>query len=175
MAFFNNFYKCCCFFFSSPPIQFFFHPRNNLHEKQSEKVHASPWRWLAINTVVVLSTLLLSFLSVTCLPSQNVPIDFLSAASSKDAAQSRAKEYHDRSKLSLPPFSPGQAVHLQDSKSSAWDKQGVIVSVRPDRLSYGIRVGNRFFTCPGRLLRPVTHATPSNDNNITPTSTPIPS
>ena len=90
--------------------------------------------------------------SFPSLPSQNVPIDFLSAASSKDAAQSRAKVYHDRSKLSLPPFSPGQEVHLQDSKSSAWDRQGVVVSMRPDRLSYVIRVGNRFFTRPRRLL-----------------------
>ena len=64
--------------------------------------------------------------SLPSLPSQCAPIDFLSAASSKDAAQSRAKLYHDRSKLSLPPFSPGQAVYLQDSKSSAWDRQGTV-------------------------------------------------
>ena len=55
-------------------------------------------------------------------PSQNIPIDFPSAASSKDAAHARAKLDHDRSKLSLASLSPGQAVHLQDSKSSAWDK-----------------------------------------------------
>ena len=48
--------------------------------------------------------------SLPSLPWQNAPIDFLAAASSKDAAQSRAKSYHDRSKLSLPLFSPGQAV-----------------------------------------------------------------
>ena len=46
------------------------------------------------------------------LPSQNVPIDFSSAASSKDAAHARAKLDHDRSKLSLASLSPGQAVHL---------------------------------------------------------------
>ena len=84
--------------------------------------------------------------SLPSLPSQNTPIDFLSAASSKDAAQTRAKLYHDRSKLSLTSLSPGQAVHLQDSKSSAWDKQGIIVSMRPDRLSYVVKIGNRFFT-----------------------------
>ena len=63
--------------------------------------------------------------SLPSLPIQHHPIDFPSAASSKDAAQSRAKLFHDRSKLSLPPLFLGQAVHLQDSKSSAWDKQGV--------------------------------------------------
>ena len=39
--------------------------------------------------------------SLPSLPSQNVPIDFSSAASSKDAAHARAKLDHDRSKLSL--------------------------------------------------------------------------
>ena len=70
--------------------------------------------------------------SLPSLPSQNVPIDFPSAASSKDAAHARVKLDHDRSKLSLTSLSPGQAVHLQDSKSSAWDKQGNIISMRPD-------------------------------------------
>ena len=42
--------------------------------------------------------------SLPSLPGQCAPIDFLSAASSKDAAQSRAKLYHDRSKLSCPHF-----------------------------------------------------------------------
>ena len=63
--------------------------------------------------------------SLPSLPGQCAPIDFYSAASSKDAAQSRARLYHVRSKLSLPPFLPGQSVYLQDSKSSAWDRQGV--------------------------------------------------
>ena len=67
--------------------------------------------------------------SLPTLPSQqNIPIDFSSAASSKDAAHARAKLDHDRSNLSLTSLSPSQAVHLQDSKSSAWDKQGIIVS-----------------------------------------------
>ena len=94
----------------------------------------------------------------TCLPtlpSQVTPIDFDQAAPSKDKAHSRAKSDHDRSKLSLPLLSPGQPVFLQDTKSSAWDKQGIIVSKRPDRLSYIVNVDNRFFTRPRRLLRPV--------------------
>ena len=45
--------------------------------------------------------------SLPSLPSQNVPIDFLSAASSKDTAQARAKLDRDRSKLSLTSLSPG--------------------------------------------------------------------
>ena len=113
--------------------------------------------------------------SLPSLPSQNTPIDFLSAASSKDAAQTRAKLYNDRSKLSLTSLSPGQAVHLQDSKSSAWDKQGIIVSMRPDRLSYVVKIGNRFFTRPRRLLRPVIPpATPSPVVSTTPPSSSLP-
>ena len=112
--------------------------------------------------------------SLPSLPSQNIPIDFPSATSSKDAAHARAKLDHDRSKLSLASLSPGQAVHLQDSKSSAWDKQGIIVSVRPDRLSYIIKVENRFFTRPQRLLRPVTPDTPFSVPSSTPPSSSHP-
>ena len=94
----------------------------------------------------------------TCLPSlpsQNPPIDFHQAAVSKDSAHTRSKFDHDRLKLSLSPLSPGQRIHLQDSKSSAWDRQGIIVSMRRDKLSYIINVDNRLFTRPRRLLRPV--------------------
>ena len=55
--------------------------------------------------------------SIPSLPSQNMPINFDLAASSKDAAHARAKLDHDRSKLSLTSLSPGQEVYLQDSKS----------------------------------------------------------
>ena len=84
--------------------------------------------------------------SLPTLPSQNMSIDFNKATSSKAAAHARAKLDHDRSKLFLTSVSPGQEVYLQDS--SAWQKRGVVVSVRPDRLSYVIRVDNRFFTSP---------------------------
>ena len=77
--------------------------------------------------------------SLPTLPSQNTPIDFKTAASSKDAAHARSKLDHDRSKVSLPLLSPGQDVFLQDSKSSAWDKWGVITSIRPDNLSYVVQ------------------------------------
>ena len=51
------------------------------------------------------------------------------------------------------------------------DKQGIIVSMRPDRLSYVIKVENRFFTRPRRLLCPVTPpTTPSPDASVTPSS-----
>ena len=106
--------------------------------------------------------------SLPSFPSQNVPIDFNQAASSKDAAHVRAKLDHDRSKLSLTSLSPGQEVYLQISKSSAWDKRGIIVSMRPDRLSYVIRVDNRFFARPRRLLRPIFSDTPSPDTSVTP-------
>ena len=56
--------------------------------------------------------------SLPSLPSQNTPIDFLSAACSKDAAQTRAKLFHDRSKLSLTPLSPGQACLLYTSDAA---------------------------------------------------------
>ena len=51
----------------------------------------------------------------TCLPSlpsQLALIDFNQAALSKDSAHSGSKTDHDRSKLSLPLFSPGQLVYL---------------------------------------------------------------
>ena len=48
--------------------------------------------------------------SLPTLPSQNKPIDFESAASSKDAAHARSKLDHDKSNLSLSRLSPGQDV-----------------------------------------------------------------
>ena len=99
--------------------------------------------------------------SLPTLPCQNKPIDFNSAVSAKDAAHDRSKIYHDNCKLALPRLSPGQEVYLQDSKSSAWDRRGVIVSMRPDKLSYIIDSDNHIFTRPRRLLRPVSPATPS--------------
>ena len=63
---------------------------------------------------------------------------------------------------------------LQDSKSSAWDKRGVIVSVRLDNLSYIIRSDNRHFTRPRRLLRPVPTATSLISTSPgTPSSEPV--
>ena len=99
-------------------------------------------------------------MSLPTIPCQNRPINFDSAISAKDAAHARSKLDHDKSKLSLPRLSPGQEVYLQDSKSSAWDKRAIIVSMRPDNLSYIIKSDNRHFTRPRRLLRPVPSATP---------------
>ena len=105
----------------------------------------------------------------TCLPSlpsQNPPIDFIKATASKDSAHLRSKADHDRSKHSLSQLLPGRQVHLQDGKSVAWDRTGIIVSMRPDKLSYVINVDNRFFTRPRRLLCPV--VTPSSSDPPTP-------
>ena len=99
----------------------------------------------------------------TCLPSlpsQIPPIDFIKASSAKASAHLRSKADHDRSKHNLSQLSPGQHVHLQDAKSAAWDCTGIIVSMRPDKLSYVINVDNRFFMRPRRLLRPVVTPSP---------------
>ena len=106
--------------------------------------------------------------SLPTLPSQNVPVNFHQAAISKDDAQAKAKSDHDKSKLSLASLSPGQSAYLQDSKSSAWNKRGFIVSMPPDRLSYVVNVDNRFFTHTRRLLRPVTPDTPFSIASPTP-------
>ena len=56
-------------------------------------------------------------------------------------------------------------------KSSAWDKHGVISSIRPDKLSYIVLCDGRYFTRPRRLLRPVPSATPIDTSSA---STVIP-
>ena len=90
------------------------------------------------------SAVLNALACLPCLPKVPLGIDFTQAASSKDKAHTRAKSDQDKLKLSLPLLSPGQQVFLQDSKSSAWDKQGIVVSVRPDRLSYIVNVDVHF-------------------------------
>ena len=93
----------------------------------------------------------------TCLPIpfSNGPINFNLATSSKDSAHSRSKLDHERHKLTLSTLQTGQPVLLQNPKTSAWDCHGVVVSMRPDCLSYIVNVDKRFFTHPWRLLRPV--------------------
>ena len=68
------------------------------------------------------------------LPQQIRPIDFLSAASSKDKAHNYSRSYHDQSTLLLPALSPDQHVLLQDPKSSAWSKKGQVIEI--DQTSY---------------------------------------
>ena len=87
------------------------------------------------------------------LPFQNLPINFNEAASAKDAIHSSSTSYHDLHKRNLPLLSPGQSVLIQDPKSLLWDSSGVIVSVRPDKLSYVISNADRQFVRPRRLLR----------------------
>ena len=90
---------------------------------------------------------------VPTLPSQIHPIDFSAAAISKDSAHERSKYDHDRSKTFLPPLSPGQAVLLQDPKTSAWTRKGVVSSIRPNHLSYTISMDDRFLIRPCCMLR----------------------
>ena len=87
------------------------------------------------------------------LPFQNSPINFNEAASAKDAIHSSSTSFHDLHKKNLPSFSPGQSVLIQDPKSLLWDSTGVVVSVRPDNLSYVISNADRQFVRPRRLLR----------------------
>ena len=61
-----------------------------------------------------------------------------------------------RSKLFLPTLSPGQAVLLQDPKTSAWIRKGVVSAIRPDHLSYTVSVDGCSFIQPRRML----HAAP---------------
>ena len=78
---------------------------------------------------------------------------FSAAARSKDTAHDRSKLDHDRSKSFLPTLSPGQAVRLQDPKTSAWTRKGIVSSIRPDHLSYVVSVDGQSFIRPRCMLR----------------------
>ena len=95
---------------------------------------------------------------VPSLPSQNPPIDFTQAAASKDSAHTRSKLDHHHLKLSLSPLSPGQHLYLQDSKSSAWDRKGIVVSMRPRRLLRPVVLESSPSPspiCPARVTPPI--------------------
>ena len=89
------------------------------------------------------------------LPQQIRPFDFFAAAGSRDEAHICFKLYHDRSKIFLPELSPGQAVLLQDPKTSSWTRKGMISEIRPDHLSYTVKVDGRSFIRPRRMLRAI--------------------
>ena len=55
----------------------------------------------------------------------------------------------------LPELSPGQAVLLQDPKTSAWTRKGMISNIRPDHLSYTVEVDGCSFIRPCHMLRAI--------------------
>ena len=81
-------------------------------------------------------------------------------------AQAPAQLMFGRPQRTSLPSLPSQNVPI------ALDKRGIVVSVRPDRLSYVIKVDNRFFTHPRGLLRSVTPDTPFPVVSSTPPSSP---
>ena len=105
------------------------------------------------------------------LPFQNLPIDFNVAATAKDAIHSSSTSYHDLHKRNLPLLSPGQSVLIQDPKSLLWNSSGIVVSIRPDKLSYVINTADRQFVRPRRLLR---LRTSSDDRPTSPDASPPP-
>ena len=92
--------------------------------------------------------------SLPILKSQNTPIDILQADVSQDKAHSDSKLLQDLHKHSLPLLVPGQNVLLQNPKISQWDSRGIVVSMRPGKLSYIINVENWFLTWPSSSLSP---------------------
>ena len=64
------------------------------------------------------------------------PIDMEEAAAAMDKKFESAATHYDRDKVSLPALRPGQHVWMQCDKSKKWDRQGEIIDVRPDGLSY---------------------------------------
>ena len=83
------------------------------------------------------------------------PIDVVEAAAAMDKKFETAAAHYDRDKVSLPAFRPGQRVWMQYGKSKKWDRQGEIIDVRPDGLSYLVDFEGKVIVRGRALLKPV--------------------
>ena len=83
------------------------------------------------------------------------PIDMEEAAAAMDKKFESAAAHYDRDKVSLPDFRPGQRVWMQCKKSRKWDRQGEVIDIRPDGLSYLIDFEGKVIVRGRALLKPV--------------------
>lgn len=83
------------------------------------------------------------------------PIDFKQAAVARDLLFQSQAEHYNRDKASLLEFSPGQAVRVQNEASGQWELTGVIIEMRPDKLSYLVEMDGRMYVSGRSKLKPV--------------------
>ena len=89
--------------------------------------------------------------------------DHETAEKAKDDTFASSAKYHNAHKSFLSPLVPVKNVIVQDPKTNLWDKKGVIISVRPDKLSYNVECEGREFLRSRKMLRPV----PNQGPNVT--------
>ena len=63
-------------------------------------------------------------------------VDFKEAAVAKDKLFESTTEHYNRDKPQLSLLARGQCVIIQCNKDKKWNKQGTVMEIRPDRLSY---------------------------------------
>ena len=79
--------------------------------------------------------------------------DFSSAKEAKDSSFLKSAEHYDADKVNMPLLSPGQPVVIQHPKTGKWDSAGIIVGIRPDKLSYTVNCEGRTFIRSRKMLR----------------------
>ena len=85
------------------------------------------------------------------------PIDMVEAAAAMDKKLEAAAAHYDWDKVSLSALQPGQSVLIQCDKSKKWDRQGEIIEVRPDGLSYLVDLEGKVIIRSRAMLKPVYH------------------
>ena len=65
--------------------------------------------------------------------------DISAAKQAKDASFSKSANYFDQNKVNVKPLCDGQNVVIQHPKTGKLDQSGVIVGMRPDKLSYSVK------------------------------------
>ena len=73
------------------------------------------------------------------------PIVFNKAALAKDQLFSSQAAHFNSDKVSLGELSPGTPVHIQHESTRLWELTGVIVEIRPDKLSYLVEIDGRLY------------------------------
>ena len=92
------------------------------------------------------------FSAVPAMPHHFNFYDRETAEKAKDNTFASSAKYHDAHKGFLSQLEPGENVIVQDPKTHLWDKKGIIISVRPDKLSYNVECDGREFLRSRKML-----------------------
>ena len=125
----------------------------------------------------------------SCLPtldSHHHPINMEKAVTDKDAQRARMKLHYNKRAKETPRLTVGDHVIIQNADTKRWCHEGIIESVRPDNISFHIKLPSGQVVLRGRrLVKKVNdfHTSPppqqqlssnSSDEHSSPPTTPPP-
>ena len=82
------------------------------------------------------------------------PIDLQEAAAAEDKVFGEQAAAYNRDKTELKQLLPGSNVRVQCPKTGSWESVGIVIEMRPDKLSYLVETQGKMFVRARYMLRP---------------------